>query len=197
MMCVCVVTYSYFHVFMPLSRVNGSIARVPMHIIASLRCFFLSRPFDPASSVTFSSDVSWHRSLCISLWCIHSAAILLQWCMMVSLSLPLLPSEFNSWRRAWCVHSKYLRISEMCTARILQKSVLLLHGRISVLLLQWRISVFLLYWRILVKHLRFHSEWKTEKRREKWREVKRGEEKWREVKRSEEKWAYTYTKREP
>ena len=142
-----------------------------MYITTLLRCFLSvesdvvnisqqrstkSRPFDPASSVTFSSDVSWHRALWVSLYlcavypfCRNSAAILPQWCVD-------------------CV-VVYWVYSFQNIPNISQNLTLLLQGRISVLLLCGR---------ILVKHLWFHSEWKTEKRREKWREVKRSKLTW-------------------
>ena len=150
-----------------------------MYITTLLRCFLSvesdvvnisqqrstkSRPFDPASSVTFSSDVSWHRALWVSLYlcavypfCRNSAAMVCWLCCgVLSVFIPK--------------YSKYLTESDKCALRVLSRK--------SVLLLQGRISVLLLCGRILVKHLWFHSEWKTEKRREKWREVKRSKLTW-------------------
>ena len=107
---------------------------MPMYITTLLRCFLSvesdvvnisqqrstkSRPFDPASSVTFSSDVSWHRALWVSLYlcavypfCRNSAAIcrngvlIVLWCIE-------------------CIHSKIFQIShriwQMCTACTLQE----------------------------------------------------------------------------
>ena len=150
-----------------------------MYITTLLRCFLsvesdvvnISQqrstkwgPFDPASSVTFSSDVSWHRALWVSLYlcavypfCRNSAAMVCWLCCgVLSVFIPK--------------YSKYLTESDKCALRVLSRK--------SVLLLQGRISVLLLCGRILVKHLWFHSEWKTEKRREKWREVKRSKLTW-------------------
>ena len=166
-----------------------------MYITTLLRCFLSvesvvvnisqqrstkSRPFDPASSVTFSSDVSWHRalwvyesmSLSVSLcgvsilpqFCRNSAAILPQFAAMVCWLCCGVLSVFIP------KYSKYLTESDKCALRVLSRKI--------VLLLQGRISVLLLCGRILVKHLWFHSEWKTKKRREKWREVKRSKLTW-------------------
>ena len=159
-----------------------------MYITTLLRCFLSvesdvvnisqqrstkSRPFDPAS-VTFSSDVSWHRALWVSLYlcvvypfCRNSAAILPQFAAMAAMVCWLCCGVLNVFIPKY---SKYLTESDKCALRVLsRKSVLLLQGRISVLLLRGR---------ILAKHLWFHSEWKTEKRREKWREVKRSKLTW-------------------
>ena len=105
-----------------------------MYITTLLRCFLSvesdvvnisqqrstkSRPFDPASSVTFSSDVSWHRALWVSLYlcvvypfCRNSAAICRNGVLIV----------------LWCIeriHSKIFQIShriwQKCTARTLQE----------------------------------------------------------------------------
>lgn len=157
-----------------------------MYITTLLRCFLSvesdvvnisqqrstkSRPFDPASSVTFSSDVSWHRALWVSLYlcvvypfCRNSAAILPQFAAMVCWLCCGVLSVFIP------KYSNYLTESDKSALRVLSRK--------SVLLLQGRISVLLLCGRILVKHLWFHSEWKTEKRREKWREVKRSKLTW-------------------
>ena len=97
-------------------------------------------------------------------FCRNSAAILPQFAAMVCWLCCGVLSVFIP------KYSKYLTESDKCALRVLSRK--------SVLLLQGRISVLLLCGRILVKHLWFHSEWKTEKRREKWREVKRSKLTW-------------------
>ena len=116
-----------------------------MYITTLLRCFLSvesdvvnisqqrstkSRPFDPDSSVTFSSDVSWHRALWVSLYlcavypfCRNSAAILPQFCRN-SAAICRNGVLIVLWCIE-CIHSKIFQIShriwQMCTACTLQE----------------------------------------------------------------------------
>ena len=114
-----------------------------MYITTLLRCFLSvesdvvnisqqrstkSRPFDPASSVTFSSDVSWHRAL----WVYESMSLSVSLCG-VSILPQFCRNSAAICRNGvlivlWCIeciHSKIFQIShriwQMCTACTLQE----------------------------------------------------------------------------